>query len=171
MSTRPIYLRLVAVAAVVIAIDQGTKSLALAALDAPREVIPGVLTFRILLNPGGAFGILQGFPEFFLLASIVAVVVILFWVRHIDRPAWTLPLGLVLGGGLGNLADRIVRDTDGRVVDFIDLHVWPVFNIADACIVLGIVAIVIMAGREGRHEDPNTGGPGGDEPGGDERSR
>lgn len=171
MSTRPIYLRLVAVAAVVIAIDQGTKSLALAALDAPREVIPGVLTFRILLNPGGAFGILQGFPEFFLLASIVTVVVILFWVRHIDRPAWTLPLGLVLGGGLGNLADRIVRDTDGRVVDFIDLHVWPVFNIADACIVLGIVAIVIMAGREGRHEDPNTGGPGGDELGGDERSR
>lgn len=148
-----LYLRLLLVAGVMIALDQGTKSLALAAFETPREVIPGVLTFRILLNPGGAFGLLQGFPEFFLVASIVAAAMILLWVRHIDRPAWTVPLGMVLGGGLGNLIDRVARDTQGKVVDFIDLHVWPVFNLADAAIVTGIAVIVILGGREGRRVD------------------
>lgn len=148
-----LYLRLLLVAGTMIVLDQGTKSLALAAFETPREIIPGVLTFRILLNPGGAFGILQGFPEFFLVASILAAAAILFWVRHIDRPAWTVPLGMVLGGGLGNLIDRLARDTQGRVVDFIDLHVWPVFNLADAGIVIGIAVIVILGGREGRRAE------------------
>lgn len=153
MSAPRLYLRLVLVAGIVIGVDQVTKSVALATLDSPREVISGVLTFRILYNPGGAFGLLQGFPEFFLVASVLAAIVILVWVRHIDRPAWILPLGLVLGGGVGNLVDRTLRDTGGRVVDFIDPHVWPVFNVADACIVLGILAILIMASREGRDGD------------------
>lgn len=153
MSPLRLYLSLFVVAGAVIALDQGTKSLALATLDTPREVISGVLTFRVLLNPGGAFGILQGFPEFFLVASVLAAAVILLWVRHIDRPGWIVPLGMVLGGGLGNLIDRVVRDTQGRVVDFIDLHVWPVFNIADASIVIGIAVIVILGGREGRRDE------------------
>jgi signal peptidase II len=60
---------------------------------------------------------------------------------------------MVLGGGLGNLFDRVVRDTGGRVVDFIDLHVWPVFNVADSAIVLGVIGLLIVTART---PDPTT---------------
>ncbi|MGH2753335.1 MAG: signal peptidase II [Actinomycetota bacterium] len=148
-SRRAQYLRLAIVATVVIAIDQVTKSLALASFEEqPADVIDGILTFRITYNSGGAFGLLQGLPGLFLVATLVATVVILFWVRNLDRPAWMLPLGMVLGGGVGNLIDRTVRSTDGQVVDFIDFHVWPVFNLADACIVVGVLWLVFLGGRE-----------------------
>jgi signal peptidase II len=59
----------------------------------------------------------------------------------------------VLGGGLGNLFDRVFRDTDGRVVDFVDLHVWPVFNVADSAITIGVIALLIMSFRAERQPD------------------
>ena len=140
MSRRNQYLALSLVALVVIVVDQLTKSVALENFkDDPQDIIDGVLTFRITYNSGGAFGLLQGLPGLFLVATIVAAVVILFWVRHLDRPHWMVPLGMVLGGGIGNLIDRVVRSTDGQVVDFIDFHFWPVFNVADMGIVCGIV--------------------------------
>ena len=149
MTKRAQYLTLFIVASVVIAVDQLTKTIALANFeDEPKDVIEGVLTFRITYNSGGAFGLLQGLPGVFLVATIVAAVVILFWVRNLDRPHWMVPLGMVLGGGMGNLIDRVVRSTDGQVVDFIDFHVWPVFNVADACIVIGVVWLIFLGGRE-----------------------
>jgi len=149
MSRRGQYLVLAIVALVVIVIDQLTKSVALENFkDDPQDIIDGVLTFRITYNSGGAFGLLQGLPGLFLVATIVAAVVILFWVRHLDRPHWMVPLGMVLGGGIGNLIDRVVRSTDGQVVDFIDFHFWPVFNVADACIVVGVVWLIFLGGRE-----------------------
>ena len=68
---------------------------------------------------------------------------------RVHRAAVAAGMGLVLGGGLGNLTDRIVRGDgfSGRVVDFIDLHVWPVFNVADAAIVVGAVLIVFSSAR------------------------
>jgi len=157
VSPRRLYPRLLGTAAVVVAIDQLTKSLALQNLDRPRHLIDGWLSLRLTYNSGGAFGILQGMPEFFLVTTVVAAVVILLWVRNLDEPRWTVPLGLVLGGGLGNVADRIFRDTGGRVVDFIDLHFWPVFNIADACIVSGVALVLILGSRRaetGAEEEP-----------------
>jgi signal peptidase II len=68
-----------------------------------------------------------------------------------------LPLGLVLGGGLGNVSDRLIRDTGGRVVDFIDLHVWPVFNLADVSIVTGVGLILIMSARSEREDSAADG--------------
>lgn len=148
---RRLYGVMLCAAAVVIVADQVTKSLALDRLrDGEQVVIEGVLSFRLAFNPGGAFGLLQGFPEFFLVASLVAAVLILFWVRTIGEPSWAIPLGLVLGGGLGNVIDRTFRDTGGRVVDFIDFHVWPTFNIADSCIVTGIGLILILGARSER---------------------
>ena len=142
---------LLATAAVVAAVDQLTKSLALDKLaDGPVEVIDGVLTLRLTFNPGGAFGVLQGVPNFFLIATIVIVVFILYWARTVQSILWAVPLGLVLGGGLGNLFDRLLRDTDGRVVDFVDLHVWPVFNVADSAITLGVIALLFMSFRAER---------------------
>ncbi len=152
-----LYARLLATAAAVVAVDQVTKSLALDNLERPRDLIEGILTLRLTYNSGGAFGILQGMPGFFLVTTLIAAVVILFWVRHLDEPRWTIPLGLVLGGGLGNVTDRIFRDTGGRVVDFIDLHFWPVFNIADACIVSG-VALVLLLGTRHTESEAAEGG-------------
>jgi signal peptidase II len=132
----------------VIGLDQLTKQLALDRLaDGPVHVIDGVLSWNLSYNSGGAFGLLQGFPEFFLLATIVVAGLILIWARSIEGTAHVLPLGLVLGGGLGNVFDRAVRDTGGRVVDFIDLHVWPVFNVADSAIVVGVLTLLIVTAR------------------------
>lgn len=141
-------------AAAIVAADQATKQWALEALaDAPIDLIEGVLRLRLTYNSGGAFGLLQGLPGFFLIATLVIVGGILIGVRKVDDPRWAIPLGMVLGGGLGNAADRLLRDTGGGVVDFIDLHVWPVFNLADMAIVFGALTILIMGwGASDRHE-------------------
>ena len=136
------YLLLTPIAAAVVAVDQITKQLALDGLrDGPIDVIDGVFRLRLAFNSGGAFGLLQGLPGFFLVASIVVVCLIVFWVRHLDDPRSIAPLGLILGGGLGNLADRVLRDLNGNVVDFLDFHIWPVFNLADSAIVIGVLTI------------------------------
>jgi signal peptidase II len=132
----------------IIGLDQATKQLALSGLDdGPVDLIDGALTLRLTYNSGGAFGLLPGLPGFFLIATVVVVVAILLWVRRIEDYRWMVPLGMVLGGGVGNVTDRIVRSTDGRVVDFIDLHWWPVFNLADASIVIGVGAIILLSAR------------------------
>lgn len=148
MSPIRLYVTLFGAAAVVIALDQATKQWALSALgDGPVDLIEGILSLRLTYNPGGAFGILQGLPGFFLVASVVVIGVILIWAHRLDDARLVVPLGAVLGGGLGNLADRVFRDTQGRVVDFIDLHVWPVFNLADSSIVIGVLLILLLSAR------------------------
>ncbi len=140
-----------------VALDQATKELALQALqDAHVDVIEGVLRFRLTYNSGGAFGLLPGLPGFFLIATLVIVAAILIGVRKVEDERWAIPLGMVLGGGLGNAADRVFRDTGGGVVDFIDLHVWPLFNVADMSIVLGALVILILGWRAGDGE-PDAG--------------
>ena len=159
-----LYVALLITAAVIVVVDQITKSLALEKLaDGPIDVIEGVLTLRLTFNPGGAFGILQGVPNFFLIATAVIVVFILYWARTMQSTAWAIPLGLVLGGGLGNLADRVFRDTDGQVVDFVDIQVLPLFNVADSAITIGVLALLVMSLRAERTTGEN--GDGGDRDG------
>lgn len=132
----------------IVALDQATKQWALESLrGAPIDLIEGVLRLRLTFNSGGAFGLLQGLPGFFLVATLVIVGGILIGARKVDDHRWAIPLGMVLGGGVGNAVDRLLRDTEGAVVDFIDLHVWPVFNIADMAIVLGALAILVLGWR------------------------
>ena len=139
------YVLLLSIAAVVVALDQLTKQIALADLaDGPVHLIDGVLSLRLTFNSGGAFGLLQGLPGVFLVATLAIVSLILVWVRKIEHTSWIVSLALVVGGGLGNVADRVFRDLGGRVVDFVDLHVWPVFNVADAAIVSGGVLMLIV---------------------------
>lgn len=142
------YPRLLITALLVVVVDQVTKSLALVKLSlGPVDVIEGVLSFDLSFNSGGVFGIGQGFPELFLIATVLVVAGILLWVRHLEVRAWLIPLGMVLGGGLGNVIDRIFRGFEGRVVDFIDLHVWPVFNVADMAIVIGVGLVLLFGWR------------------------
>ena len=146
------YLRLGVTALVVVLLDQITKSLAVDRLGDGHviEVVDGAVSLRLTLNSGGAFGLGQGFPLFFLAATIVVIALILLWVRNLDDHTLAIPLGMVLGGGIGNAIDRLFRDTGGRVVDFVDLHVWPVFNVADASITVGVIAILWVTVVTGR---------------------
>jgi signal peptidase II len=146
---------LFAAAALVYLMDRLSKGWAEARLPGrPIEVIPGVLTFRFATNPGGAFSLGQDLPWFFVLATIsVSAAIVVTAFRH-TRPMTAVALGLVLGGALGNLTDRIVRGPglSGRVVDFIDLQVWPVFNLADTAIVIGAVALALGSFATDRSE-------------------
>lgn len=153
-SARRVYLPLLLTAALVVAADQLTKQVALDRLaDGHYDVIESVLRFRLVFNAGGAFGLLQGVPGLFLIATLGIIAGILIWAHKLEDPRWATPLGMVLGGGFGNALDRLLRDTDGAVVDFIDLHVWPVFNLADMAIVCGAAAILLLGWRDTPEED------------------
>jgi signal peptidase II len=148
-------------AAAVVALDQITKALAVDRLqDAPVELIPGLLTLRYTTNTGGAFSLFTDAPWFFAAASAVVITAIAV-AAFLARPAWqAVALGAVLGGAIGNLADRIARGSgvSGRVVDFIDPHVWPVFNLADASIVLGALGLAIGSIVHDRREHAASSG-------------
>jgi signal peptidase II len=112
----------------------------------PLRVVPGVLSLTYTTNSGGAFGIGRSAPWLFAAATLaVAAIVIGVSFRPRSVPV-AVALGLVLGGGLGNLTDRALNGDgflSGRVTDFIDLHVWPVFNLADSAIVVGALLLGI----------------------------
>jgi signal peptidase II len=147
------------VALVAYGLDRVTKVWADATLPGdPIDVIPGVLTLRFTTNSGGAFSIGQSAPWFFVgITAIVVAIILATSFRHTSRVIGA-SIGLVLGGALGNLTDRAFRDEGfrGRVVDFIDFHVWPVFNLADAAIVVGAVLLAWVGTRErpSREEQP-----------------
>ena len=140
-------------------LDRVTKILAESSLQgSPVELVPGVLTLRYTTNSGGAFSIGQSAPWFFVgVSAVVAVIIIATAFRHTSRLVGA-SLGLVLGGTLGNLTDRAIRAPAmrGRVVDFIDLHVWPVFNLADSAIVVGAILLALAGLRERREEPEPT---------------
>jgi signal peptidase II len=116
------------------------------------ELIPGVLQLRFTTNPGGAFGLFGEASWLFVLISMAVVVVTVVASRNLPGLLTAVGLGLLLGGALGNLTDRLVRGSgfDGRVVDFIDFHVWPVFNLADAALVVGAAVLLISGIRRDR---------------------
>jgi len=152
---RSITLALYATAAVVYALDRMTKLWVEAALAGrpPIEIVPGVLSFNYTTNSGGAFGLGRSAPWVFAGATVLVSVVIVFVSFRLDRRPLALALGLILGGALGNLTDRILNGPglSGHVIDFIDLQVWPVFNLADASIVVGAI---LLAMSSARREEP-----------------
>lgn len=140
---------LFAVAGVVWTLDRLTKLWVEHSLAGrpPITVLPGVLDLRFTTNPGGAFSLGQRTPWIFVGASVlVSVAIVVTAFRH-TNVATSLALGLILGGALGNLTDRVVRGSgfSGHVVDFVDFHVWPVFNLADSAIVIGALVLAISS--------------------------
>ncbi len=136
------------VAALVVCVDQATKTLALIALsDGPFHLI-GPFNFTLVFNDGVAFGMASGIAPLLVILAICAVVVVLIKTRTQLGP-WSLAAcGLVLGGAAGNLADRLFRNHGGSVVDFIDIWRWPVFNIADVAVVVGAFSLAFAGARK-----------------------
>jgi signal peptidase II len=137
---------LFAAAAIAYLLDRMTKIWAERTLpDNPIDVIPGALTLRFTTNSGGAFSIGGSAPWLFASATIVVSVLIVATAFRHRSTMTAVALGLILGGALGNLTDRLVRGpgVSGRVVDFVDLHVWPIFNAADAAIVIGAILLAL----------------------------
>ena len=140
-------------AAGVFLLDRVTKLWAERTLvDHPIDVIGGVLTLRYTTNSGGAFSLGQSAPWFFAAATLVVSALIVLTSFHRRSVLSSIALGLILGGALGNLADRVVRGPGlrGHVVDFIDFHVWPVFNAADSAVVIGAILLAVSSFRDGR---------------------
>ena len=113
-----------------------------------------MLQLRFTTNPGGAFGLFGGATWLFVGASLVVIAIILVASRRPPSRMASVALGLVLGGALGNLTDRLIRGSgfSGEVVDFIDFQVWPVFNVADSCIVIGAALLLLSGTRASRTE-------------------
>jgi signal peptidase II len=131
---------------VVYGLDRLTKVLAEDHLAGrpPIVIIPKVVQLRFATNSGGAFSLFPNRPWVFFAATIAVCCIILAMSVRLTSLLSAAALGLVLGGALGNLTDRIIRGPGvaGRVVDFIDFHVWPVFNVADSSIVIGALLLV-----------------------------
>ena len=143
-----------AVAAGVILLDQLTKWLALEHLD---SLIAVTSFFNLVLvwNTGVSFGMFRGLggwgPWLLTGFAIVISVALVVWLMRETRPLTRLALGLVLGGALGNVVDRL---RFGAVVDFLDFHAmgyhWPAFNVADSSIVVGVSLLIIEGMRPSR---------------------
>lgn len=120
----------------------------------PGESIPRDAAIRLtyITNTGSAFGLFQNQTLFLVITAIIGIGAIVFY--HMAHSGKTLPLtislGLQLGGATGNLVERLQR---GQVTDFIDLRFWPVFNIADSCIVIGVATLawfLFLPARKGQ---------------------
>jgi signal peptidase II len=134
----------VATTLAVVGLDRWTKHLAIEhLLESNARSVPLLgeyIRLTYVENRGAAFGILQDQTAFFILVGLIVIGVIVASYRYVPEPGWLLNLclGLQMGGAIGNLVDRI---RVGYVVDFIDLTFWPVFNIADSAICVGVAGL------------------------------
>ena len=145
VARRPRLGRVLAVAAVVVAVDQATKSWALSALrDGPIHLF-WTLRLNLTFNAGLAFSQGRGFTPLITAVAVALVAGLLWWSRQVTTPALAVATGLILGGACGNLVDRLVRDHGGAVVDFVDLQWWPIFNVADAALTCGAILVVVLS--------------------------
>jgi signal peptidase II len=139
-----------ATAGVVVAVDQATKQLAIAEIERGEDVNVFLgLDLTNTRNTGVAFGALEGGGLLVaILIGLSLTLLVGYFAVHREKPWLWLPVGLLVGGALGNLADRARL---GAVIDFIDPVAWPAFNVADACIVIGVVGLLyVVEGRDRR---------------------
>jgi signal peptidase II len=138
-----------AVAAAVLAVDQATKALVRGSLAFGEEdpVVP-LLTLVHVRNRGVAFGALSDAGTVVgVVVAVALVALVAFFATQLHRPwAWA-PVGLLAGGAVGNIVDRLRQ---GWVTDFLKLPAWPAFNVADVAITVGVVVLVIVTWREDR---------------------
>lgn len=161
-------------AGILLAADQASKFLVGQFIPASASIpiIPGLFNLTHILNPGAAFGFLAtqdaSFRNpFFIGISALALLILFFYYRRHggSRPLSSVSLGMIGGGAMGNLLDRLRQ---GAVVDFLDLHVgghhWPAFNLADSAISIGVGLLIWELWRETRRQAPGTASRGGTGP-------
>ncbi len=148
-----------ALAAVILIVDQLTKNWAVANLPEldPQPFLGEVLQLTLLYNSGAAWGMgAEITPVVTCLQIAIVIGVIVFAIRSVRSAWYALALGLIMGGALGNIHDRLLRDPSpfhGAVVDFLELPHWPVFNVADMGVVGGALLVVAL-GLFGLDADP-----------------
>ena len=148
-SLRRAWARAALVLAVVLASDQVVKALVTASLERgqEREIVAGIKLVNTR-NSGVAFGQLQGGGAIVAVVIAIAVAALLaYFARHARKKLIWLPTGMLLGGALGNIVDRI---REGAVIDFLKLPHWPAFNVADAAITVGVVILLVVIERGDR---------------------
>jgi len=136
------------VAAAVLVADQLTKALVRSSLDVgQRRALVAFVDLVRTTNEGVAFGVLGGGGPLVAVVVAAAVVALLvYFALHAAKPLAWLPTGMLIGGSLGNVIDRV---REGAVTDFVKVPHWPAFNVADVAITLGVVALVIVVERGG----------------------
>jgi len=143
--------------AFVVALDQVTKHTigTSVAPDQVRTLIPSVLTLVYVRNTGVAFGFLSGGGAIvYAVTAIALLALVTHMIRHPERRLLWLPTGMLVGGAVGNLIDRI---TLGSVIDFIKLPHWPAFNFADMSITFGVIILVLVIEFGHRERTGDTG--------------
>ncbi|WP_443077496.1 signal peptidase II [Streptomyces sp. SP17BM10] len=143
---------LLVVAVLAFLVDLGSKLLVVARLEnhAAIKVVGDVVTFQVIRNSGAAFGMGQALTVVFTMIASAVIVVIWRIARRLYSLPWAIALGLLLGGALGNLTDRLFRAPGvfrGHVVDFISVQHFAVFNLADSAIVCGGILVVLLSFR------------------------
>jgi len=142
-------------------VDVATKTWAVSTLadGQPRTVLGPLLKLHYTRNSGAAFSMATGSTWIFTLISAAVVIAVIVIAGRIASRWWALALGLLLGGSLGNLADRIFRSPGhlkGLVVDWIELPHWPIFNVADSAIVISACLIALLSARGVGYRDQGT---------------
>lgn len=153
MSVRALLL-LGVVAMGILALDQGTKFLVVTNLEVGQvvPVLGEIFQLHFVKNPGAAFSLASGFTWIFSLVAVGVVVAIIVFAKRIKSVAWAWMLGLLLGGALGNVTDRLFREPSfgmGHVVDFLQIWGFPaIFNIADVaiCTAMGLFLLLTLRG-------------------------
>ena len=134
----------------VVLLDQFSKLLAVKYLQAVTDIpiIPGIFHLHYVENPGAAFGMLAYKTQFFIISTIFIIFLILYYRHRIPLSRTLAHFGLAaqLGGAVGNLIDRVIK---GYVIDFFDFRFWPVFNVADTAITIGVALLCWEILREG----------------------
>ena len=143
--------RLFATAWTIWLVDFLTKAWALSTLSStPRPIVGRFLQFVLVKNSGAAFSFATGFTIFFTLVAFAVVVAVTFFAPRVTSQGWLIAMGLLLGGVLGNLTDRIFREPgflSGYVIDWIEIPHWPVFNLADSAITVAAALAFILSLR------------------------
>jgi len=144
--------RLFATAWTIWLFDFATKTWALTSLSSsePRKIIGSFLQLTLVHNPGAAFSFATGFTLVFSLLALAVVVTVVYFAPKITSGGWQLCIGLLLGGVLGNLTDRIFREPsflNGHVIDWIQIPSWPVFNLADSAICIAAFIAFVLSLR------------------------
>lgn len=146
--SRPLLAVTALVAVAVIALDQLTKSLAVARLADGDVDLIWTLRLNLTFNSGLSFGQGRGLTGYITVLGILLVAGLLWWSRRLTSLPMAVGIALLIGGACGNLTDRLFRSHGGAVIDFIDFQWWPVFNVADIAVSCGAVLLVLATLRE-----------------------